>query len=319
MRSRTQFLLTFFITATMFITYGNLMGNAAPATTLIDKSAAVQFLIKEQVLKKCADLFTQNLEDFENRNKVAFEIKSDGSLVSNLEQEVERVIGNYLKQVTPWAGFQGEEGFNFMASQGPSDYKWYLDPIDGTISFRNGLDTFAFTLTLVKGDSAIATIIKFPRLERVYTAYSGQGVRLNDKPIKIGNALKNEKGIFALSDNYTFSMTNRETVLKELHQLPYVVRNITDIYGYCMVAEGKCVAKFDAAGALWDLWPGHLLIEEAGGKCYFFPLKNPTEDLAGSMLIGDPAIVDKIYHTLKEKIADTALHNPYTKPFLAVP
>ena len=269
-------------------------------------------LIQERILERCVKLFRDEFSHFETANKIQFEIKEDGSLVSNLERKIEEVVGDYLQKRTPWAGFQGEEGVCFEASEGSGEYKWFLDPIDGTISFCNGLDGFAFTLTLVQGSKALATIIDFPRLSKTYTAYSGKGAWLNGKPISVPRALKGEKGVFAISDDYTFAMTGRRPILEKLHNLPFILRTITDIYGYCMVAEGKCVAKFDAAGALWDLWPGYLLITETGGSCLFFSVINPTPDLAGSMLVGQKEVIEEIYHHLKT--TDPGLPDPLLYP-----
>lgn len=273
-------------------------------------------LLQKETLQNCALLFRQAFFEFEQENKISFETKEDGSLVSNLEKRIEEIVGSFLQRETPWAGFQGEEGFTYDALENKDDYKWYLDPIDGTASFRNGLDVFAFTLTLVHKGKALATIIDFPRLNKTYTAYAGKGAQLNGNTISLKNAIKSEKGIFAMSDDYTFSMTKREKLLDELRRLPFITRTITDIYGYCMVAEGKCAAKFDAAGALWDLWPAHLLITEAGGKCLFFSVENPTEDLAGSMLAGSEDVIEKVYQTIRNQ-ADI-LPEPSAAPSLSL-
>jgi len=281
-----------------------------------DVKHKIALLIEKDVLENCVKLFDSTFHKFKNDNKLAFEIKCDGSLVSNLEKNVELVIADFLQEMTPWASFQGEEGTFYEARDGTTSFKWYLDPIDGTTSFRNGLDTFAFTLTLVENNKAIATTVYFPCLKKTYIAYSGLGVTLNNEPISMENIHLDDKAIIAISDDYTFDLTDRAAVLQELRKLPYIPRTITDIHGYCLVAEGKCIAKFDAAGALWDLWPGHLLIEEAGGKCLFFPVKNPTEDLAGSMLVGHPEVIQNVYERLQATIHHEVLCPPSSNPHM---
>jgi myo-inositol-1(or 4)-monophosphatase len=306
-----------FILIFLSISMGSIHSNADPMKHPVLPN--IENLSQEKILEQCVELFRATFYDYEKRNEVAFQTKSDGSLVSNLELEIETVIGGFLKEKTPWAGFQGEEGICYDATVGGNEYRWYLDPIDGTTSFHNRWDTFAFTLTLVKNSEALATVIDFPRLSRTYIAYLGLGAFLNQKPITLKGALQSEKPIFALSDQYTFEMTQREAVLHKLRSLPYIPRTVTDIYGYCMVAEGKCIAKFDAAGALWDLWPGYLLIREAGGKCLFFSLPQQTEDLVGSMLVGHPEIIDRIYTILNESIDEGILPTPDEKPSMRAP
>jgi myo-inositol-1(or 4)-monophosphatase len=253
-------------------------------------------IVEEKILENSLEIFKAV---FSKYSTVEFALKGDGSLVSNLELSVEKEISTYLMEKTPWAGFRGEEGIEFEPLTGPTGYKWYLDPIDGTISFCNGLDTFAFTMTLVHDNEAVAALVYFPRLEKTYTAFKDGGAFLNGKKLSIHARPQHPKMVFAVSDRYTFEMVERENVLKTLLELPYITRTITDIYGYCMVAEGKCGGKFDAAGALWDLWPGYLLIQEAGGECLYFPVENPTDDLAGSMLIGNKRVVSEVYESLK--------------------
>lgn len=300
-----------------FICLTLLFWGACPVYAEIDSMDAdsfVESLVEKKILEQCVAIFRETFHSFEKREEIAFETKVDGSLVSNLELEVERAVGEFLKRETPWAGFQGEEGVFYEAPSGEMGYRWYLDPIDGTTSFHNHWDTFAFTLTLVKNGEALVTAIDFPRLAKTYKAYLGRGAFLNENPISLENALRTEKAILALSDQYTFEMTERKEVLEKLRTLPYIPRTVTDIHGYCMVAEGKCIAKFDAAGALWDLWPGYLLIREAGGECLFFSLPEQTEDLAGSMLVGHPEVISVIHAILQESIAEGILPVPEEKP-----
>lgn len=269
------------------------MDTSQHVLIITSEEEAVNDLIKNGVLTRCRDLFHTTYHKFLADHKVEFSTKSDGSLVSSLEIEIEKVIGAYLKQATPWAGFVSEEGLTIETQQPDSEFKWYLDPIDGTLSFKNQIETFAFVLTLVSHQEAVASVIDFPALGKTYKVYKGQGATMNDKPISV---LKKATphSIFAVSDNYTFGMTDRVGILDAIHKTPFVVRTYTDIYGYSLVAEGKCAGKFDAAGALWDLWPGYLLIKEAGGDCLFFPVENPIADLTGSLLVGSTETIKYI-------------------------
>ncbi|MCH9620250.1 MAG: 3'(2'),5'-bisphosphate nucleotidase CysQ [Chlamydiales bacterium] len=257
------------------------------AQTVPSEIKVIEELIEMDVLSRCCLLFHDILKQLDIDSKLHFSVKQDGSLVSTLELEIEKKIAAYLQQVTPWAGFRGEEGIAYESQLVDSPFRWYLDPIDGTLSFKNNIDTFAFVLTLVGQGEALATVIEFPRLEKTFKAYKGRGATMNGSAIFVKNS-DPSYSIFAVSDHYTFSMTNRHSILSALQDSPYIIRTYTDIYGYSLVAEGKCAGKFDAAGGLWDLWPGYLLIKEAGGECLFFPVEEPNADLAGSMLVGAP-------------------------------
>lgn len=270
---------------------------------------AIALIQKENIFKVCKDIFDNEYLEWEGRNK--FQIKNDGSLVSAFEKSVEQKIGNFLKNYTPWAAFLGEEGYRFVPKKNYGKFTWYIDPVDGTISFKNGLDTFGLTLTLVKKREPIATLIYFPKLSAVYTAYLNEGAYKNGNSLKLGTTLITKHNIIAHSDDYAFQLTNRESILKSLKRLPYVSRSYTDIYAYTLVAEGKCIAKVDAAGALWDLFPGLLLIREAGGYARFYPIKESTDDLYGSMIVGQKAVVEQIHIQLMNDgcLCDTVWHD----------
>lgn len=291
--------------------------SSAPLTSkkifvfLPSMDEAITFLQKNSLLEDCTTTFRDVFKQFP---QVDFKMKNDGSLVSDLELEIEKVIGGYLKEKTPWAGFQGEEGTAYPPALEGSQFKWYLDPIDGTISFRNGIDTFAFTLTLVHGNEALATVIDFPRLDATYQAFKNRGAFKNNQRIRVSDN-PSEKSVFALSDDYTFKMVDRQTSLHSLRELPFIVRTQTDIHAYCLVAEGKCIGKFDAAGGLWDLWPGYLLIKEAEGECHFFPIDKGSEDLAGSMLIGGKKTLDIVLQHLRKDPLKNPLPHSFSYPF----
>lgn len=285
------------------------MNNLLSEQIITCEEDALEEIIKNDILGNCRNLFHDTLNRFQSDNKVDFLIKCDGSLVSTLELEIERVIGSYLKQATPWSGFQSEEGLVIEAQQPGSQFKWYLDPIDGTLSFKNNIETFAFVLTLVNQHEALATIIEFPKLGKTFKAYKNRGATMNDKSISVANQI-NSHSIFAVSDDYTFGMTNRNDILDALHKSRFIVRTYTDIYGYSLVAEGKCAGKFDAAGALWDLWPGYLLIKEAGGDCIFFPVESPKDDLTGSMLVGSKETIKYIMDHLKVNLTHSEILSP---------
>lgn len=262
----------------------------------IDEEAAVKIIKKDDILQKCLDIFKDEFKFFKGKNK--FHLKDDGSLVSDFEKKVEEKIGKYLKSKTSWAAFQGEEGYYHAAEDKLSEFKWLVDPIDGTISFKNNLDFFAFTLTLIYKNIPIATVIYLPKMKKIYKALKGGGAFCNGQRIFVKNGSLSEHSVIARSDDYVFKKYPSVQQLEEINKIPCIVRNYTDIYAYCLVAEGKCSAKIDAAGALWDLFPGILLIQEAGGIVSFYKLENATNDCYGSLIVGNREIVEYLHTKL---------------------
>src|ERR1700729_1642804 len=196
----------------------------------------INFIRSKGIFEECKKIFNDEFLSLNNQNN--FNYKKDGSLVSRLEKSIEKKIGLFLKKKTPKIGFIGEEGYKYIPSQEKNNMFWYIDPIDGTISFKNNLDTFGLTLTLVSNKEPIATLIYFPKLNITYTAYLNQGAYKNGNLFKTPDAEINKYNIIAYSDDYAFSLTKRECFLNTLKKLPYITRSYTDIYAYTLVAEG---------------------------------------------------------------------------------
>lgn len=256
---------------------------------------------------KGSNLFMRCIKEFdkyfsEQKECLSFESKSDGSLVSNLEKKIENHFGEMMQEETPWASFKGEEGYYHEAkiTDGENTYCWYVDPIDGTISFRNDLDTFAFTLSLVKNREPLASLIYLPTKAQAYFAYKGQGAFCNnlltgeENKLVIKDHPLERSHIVARSDDYAFKYLQRENMLSRCQDIPAIVRTYTDAFAYTQVAAGKYKAKIDAAAALWDLYPVYLLTREAGGEFVIYLAENPTSDLFCSCLAGPLQVINVI-------------------------
>lgn len=270
-----------------------LMMSNAEVFSKTKEDQFIDSIVQDNILDQVHGLYDGVFKK-SNHKDISFSVKADGSIASELEKQLEKKVGEYLKKATPWAGFVGEEGYQHMPKNAEG-YVWYMDPIDGTISFKNGLDTFAMTLTLAKGTDPLVTIIYFPNTGVIFKAYKGRGAFKNDQKISISDKSLNKNGVLSHSDLYAFEMAKRGNVLTFIKGLGCVPRTYTDIHGYTLVSDNKILGKFDAAGALWDLLPGFLLVREAGGDAIFYFSENPTEDLYGSMLVGPSSIVREVH------------------------
>lgn len=282
---------------------------SCPAAYGID---AIKQIQERKVFDKCLTEF-DSVFDLEFSH-LSFESKDDGSLVSSLEKSIERHFGEFMKRETPWASFQGEEGYSHSAeTHQDEEYRWYIDPIDGTVSFKNGLDTYALTFTLVRKRDPLATLIYVPQRREYYYAYKGCGAfhveMLSNvsQQIKIQDTHLDKHMIVARSDDYAFDYLNRADLILRCRQVPAVVRTYTDAFAYTQVALGKYQAKLDAAAALWDLYPAYLLIREAGGEFMIYMAPTPTSDLFCSCLSGSKAAVQII----RQHIDSQELGEPY--------
>src|SRR6195952_1824838 len=68
-----------------------------------------------------------------------------------------------------------------------SEYKWIIDPIDGTINFANGIPICCVSIGLEHKGEVIMGAVFNPILNEFFFAEKGKGATLNDRPIKVGN------------------------------------------------------------------------------------------------------------------------------------
>ena len=147
-----------------------------------------------------------------------------------------------------------------------SDYKWVIDPIDGTHNFLHEISIFGTSIALEYKNEVILGVLYFPTLNLTAVAEKNKGAFLNGKGIKVStkNSLEHS---FILSE---FSYANRKgkiDFLEKLIRKTIDVRNFgCAIYNLLLIASGKCDGYVILSTNEWDVAAGFLLVEEAGGK-----------------------------------------------------
>ena len=111
---------------------------------------------------------------------LARELKGDGSIVTEADREVERLLRRELVSLVPGSTVWGEE-FGFEAA-GESGL-WVVDPVDGTSNFSFGSPIWGVSVALVQGDEILLGAVALPDLGETYLAAKGEGSFQNAKPM----------------------------------------------------------------------------------------------------------------------------------------
>ena len=108
------------------------------------------------------------------------EVKPDGSIVTNVDREVEIFLRKELLDMTPGAGFWGEE----FGLEPPTTHGfWAVDPIDGTTNYSHGLPIWGVTAAyMVDGVAEVGAFV-LPELDEMFLARRGCGATMNGEPI----------------------------------------------------------------------------------------------------------------------------------------
>jgi len=199
-------------------------------------------------------------------NRVGYEVKDDGSLLTDADLSVDKRISETLAELFPDIAFLSEEmeESEQQALIASSERLWCLDPLDGTSNFAAGIPLFATSLALfVKGEVMIG-ITYDPIRDEMFSAVKGQGAWLNNE------LLKSHVSGFALNKTIAivdFKRLQPELVQKLLKNAPYKSqRNLGScVLEWAWMAANRGHLYLHGGMKLWDLAAGTLILDEAGG------------------------------------------------------
>ena len=121
------------------------------------------------------------------------EIKSDNTPVSNGDIEVNKILTNKIKEITPNIAIVSEESSSHKSDNNLKDF-WLIDPIDGTRDYINDRDEFTLNAALIINRRPVIGIITAPAKKRVFYSYGlsnsyelsdGNEISLIDKKKKL--------------------------------------------------------------------------------------------------------------------------------------
>ena len=224
-----------------------------------------QFAI--ELARKMGD-FT--LEYFD-RPDLAVDSKSDGTPVTLADRGAEALARRLIAERFPHDAILGEEMGESQTDQSDSEWRWILDPIDGTKSFIHGVPFYSNLIGIQKSSEPVVGVIWVPALGRGVWGAKGRGAWefFNDptktRPARVSNVDKLSNALFLTTDCYDFDLVGREGAYDELEAKTFLTRTWGDAYGYYLVATGKAEIMIDPFFEIWDAAPLKTILEEAGG------------------------------------------------------
>lgn len=189
--------------------------------------------------------------------------KGERSLVTNIDLKAEEKIVNLIKKDYPEDNILSEET---KYQTFDSDFRWIIDPLDGTHNYIRGMENFGTSIALAYRDKVILGVIYLPMSDELYFAEKGKGAFLNQRKI---NVSRKDLDHTTMIYDSTIRL-NKGPMLKYLDGLVDFVFNIrmfgSTVRSLTYVAEGKADLEIEYNDKPWDFAAGLLLVEEAGGK-----------------------------------------------------
>ena len=212
------------------------------------------------------------LNNFYNKNS-KFSLKIDNKSknkrnfdpVTNLDKAFERFIRSLIVKQFPKDAILGEE---FLEKYSDNDYKWFIDPIDGTKAFMIGASTWSNLIGLTHKDKPTLGLANFPALNKFYINDQKKSYLINNKKNILRtskeNNLKKCKVIGHLHE-WIFLKKYNKKIKKVMSSVSYFGAATFDALNFCLLAEGKVDAVIEINLKPFDIVPLIPIVEKAGG------------------------------------------------------
>ena len=185
--------------------------------------------------------------------------------VTNLDKAFEKLIRNIITKQFPKDAILGEEFFEKYSN---NDYKWFIDPIDGTRAFMVGAPTWSNLVGLTHKNQSALGLANFPALNKFYINDQKKSYLINNKKTILKtskkNVLKKCKVIGHLHETLFQKKYNKQ--IKRVKSLvSYFGAATFDALNFCLLAEGKVEAVIETNLKPFDIVPLIPIVEKAGG------------------------------------------------------
>lgn len=194
-------------------------------------------------------------------------LKGPTDVVTRADHEVEALIAGRIRETFPGHGLLAEEG----TRRDGEEYRWVVDPLDGTGNFAHGVPWFAVSIALEHRGERVLGVVQHPSLEETFVTERGGGAWLSTKG---GSFIRlHVSSISALQDalvvtGFPYVLGDRDVeVIPSFIVRAQGLRNLGSAAVHlAYVAAGRAEAFWEPRLNAWDIAAGVLLVEEAGGR-----------------------------------------------------
>jgi len=220
-------------------------------------------------------------------------------LVTSVDRESERKIVEIIRRNFSNHSILAEEETNLEGAQ--NEYRWIVDPLDGTTNFAHGYPQFCVSIALEQNGQVVLGLVYDPLRRECFRAATGQGATLNGEPIATSSANELDKALLATG----FPYDHREHAD---FYLSYFRAFMTRCQGIrrggsaaldlCYVACGRLDGFWELKLKPWDTAAGALIVSEAGGTITDFS-GDPFSVYGGETLASNGLIHAEMLAALK--------------------
>src|SRR2546428_10688561 len=206
-----------------------------------------------------------SLDYWGKRGTYSIQEKGRNDFVTVVDRRAEEAIVGLIRDRFPDHAIIAEES---LPTHGPSGFRWYIDPLDGTTNFIHGYPLFCVSVGLADPQGMRAAAVYDPLRDEMFTATRGGGAFLNGQPIRVSPAEKLSQALLVTGFPYR-SLHRLGAYLGSFRSFVLgssgIRRDGSAALGLAHVACGRYDGFWEMSLSPWDIAAGSLLVREAGG------------------------------------------------------
>ncbi|MFH1653048.1 MAG: inositol monophosphatase family protein [Pseudomonadota bacterium] len=235
--------------------------------------------LAQKLAKKAGKIQLDNLKKHHT-----IEFKGAINLVTEVDKACERLIVDSIRKKFPDHDILAEEG---SGHERGADYKWIIDPLDGTVNYAHNFPFFGVSIALEFKGELVMGVIYDPIRRELFHAVKGNGAFLNSKRIHVSDRkpLKNAMlGTgFAYNVQEEDQLDNIDNFRNFIKTARAVRRPGAASIDFAYVACGRLDGFWELFLKSWDMAAGVVIIREAGGTVTSFD--GSAYDLYGTEIL----------------------------------
>jgi myo-inositol-1(or 4)-monophosphatase len=218
--------------------------------------------IAKEAAGAAAKILTEN---FRKITRAHIRVKSKNDFLTYVDEASEKKIIEIIHQNFPDHDIFAEET---GLKRKNSDYRWIIDPLDGTKNYINGIPIFSISIALQYKNEIILGVVFDPIQNELFYAEKNKGAFLNGTTIQVNDETVLENSL--LATGFPFKYKN---------YLPPYIECFKDLFLHCSsirrlgsaaidlayVASGRFEGFWELGLSPWDIAAGSIIIKEAGG------------------------------------------------------
>jgi myo-inositol-1(or 4)-monophosphatase len=203
--------------------------------------------------------------------KINIEFKSEANPVTEADLASEKHIVEKIRSHYPKHSILAEEsGVNDVAN---AEYKWIIDPLDGTTNYSHGYPCFCVSIGLEYQGEIVLGVIYDPTRDELFAAEKGQGATLNGRTMGVSEIEDLSKSLLVTGFPYSVVLQNpnfERNIKNFIIKSQAVRRDGSAALNMAYVACGRFDGFWEEGLNPWDMAAGYLLITEAGGRVTYY-------------------------------------------------